>query len=270
MMTRELNGDTRLSPADRLRYLWRNTLRWLGDVGRGPATTPFAPNWAACAPLFVGQSPSRLITEAFIQTLPTRLSPRDIEVLELGCGSGSMVLRLARLGYSGRYVGVDIDNRFAKTLPEAVPFERTFVQTDAHSYMPPRPIDLVFSLSALEHIPNDDDLVKRIGTFVARGGIQLHIVPAGAALPLYLWHGWRQFTPRMLRDRFGEEGTEIYRIGGVGSFLVHLVTLTPEIFIGNVIRRRATRLYRGLVRVGLRVDRALPFLPAAYVVLKRI
>ena len=229
-MTHEISGDVRLSTSDRLRYLWRNAHRNLSSLGRGPTTRPFRPQVDAI-PSIGGQSPSRYLTEAFIATELARLLPPTgpVEVLEIGCGSGSMAARLERVGYHGRYVGADISNRFKM---DTGPLERIFYHGDANDVEPRDPINLLISVSALEHIPNDTALICRLSGYMERG-IQLHFVPARAALATYLWHGYRQYSPADLAERFG--ATEIIRLGGFGSFLLHLIVITPEMLFGRFV-----------------------------------
>lgn len=266
--TAEISGDIRLSLGDRLRYLWRNAVRNLSSLGRGPATRRFTPP-ASSLESITAQSPSRLLTEACFASILTRTLPagRPIEVLEIGCGSGSMAGRLARLGYRGNYVGIDVDDRFRRELTEGFG-TASFVHTDAHLYQPPHPVDLIVSVSALEHIPRDAELIRRLPGYMAPGGLELHAVPAGPALIAYLWHGYRQYTPAALSARFGSERTEIIRLGGLGSFLLHVLVITPEIFVRRFVRARAPGFYRLLLRGALTLDRVLPFCPTGYVVVR--
>lgn len=265
-MLTEISGDIRLSIADRLRYLWRNGIRSLLSLGRGPATRPFHCSAGMLTPVST-QSPSRYLTEAFIATELPRLLPTDrpIEVLEIGCGSGSMAARLEKLGYNGAYAGVDIRDRFR---PTARAFSQTFVCGDAHDIMPRKAIDLMISVSALEHIPRDAELIHRLSRHMGAGGVQLHFVPARAGLITYLWHGYRQYSPSDLAERFGAQA-EIIRLGGFASFVLHLVLIAPEMLFGRFVRARAPALYAMLLRAALTADRALPVCPTAYAVIKR-
>ena len=264
----EISGDVRLSLGDRLRYLWRNGVRNISGFARGPATRRFTPA-VECLTNITTQSPGRLLTEAcFAVTMEhAQQKGRPIEVLEIGCGSGSMAGRLARLGFRGNYVGIDVDDRFRVERTEGFGTAK-FIHTDAHLYEPARPIDLLVSVSALEHIPRDGDLIRRLSQHMAPGGLEFHAVPAGPALVAYLWHGYRQYTPASLGERFGSDGTQIIRLGGLGSFLLHVLVITPEIFVRRFVRARAPGLYRALLRGALTVDRVLPICPTGYVVVR--
>ncbi|MGE3149573.1 MAG: class I SAM-dependent methyltransferase [Pseudorhodoplanes sp.] len=263
---KELNGDGPLAPRERLTYLWRNAWRNLRATSWGK-THRFVPRGITAADVNQ-RSPSRLLTDCFIMSMLPRLFPVNaIDMLEIGCGSGSMMRRLAALGYSGTYVGVDIGSRFEEN--HGTSFRARFVQSDAHLYAPPQPINFLFSFSALEHIANDEALIARLSPFVRRGGAQMHVVPAAAGLWIYLWHGYRQYTAADLEARFGEDA-RIYRIGGVGSLLVHFLFITlPEVFTGRSLRRGAPGVYAWIVLGGLTIDRVLPFFPSALVVFKQ-
>jgi SAM-dependent methyltransferase len=266
MAASELNGDDRLSPRDRLRYLWRNACRNFWARGRAKSQSFLA---RGISPDDIRErSPSRFLTALFIRRRLIQLfPPHPINIVEIGCGSGSMMQRLFDLGYTGTYIGIDIDDRFERD--HGTDFKAAFLQADAHQFQPPHPVDLLFSFSALEHIDRDDELIARLSGFMKPGGVQVHIVPAAAGLFIYLWHGYRQYRPADLVKRFGDEA-EIYRLGGVGSFLVHLVAITvPEILLRLPIRKTFPDAYARLVLAGFAIDRVLPVFPSAFVVFKQ-
>ena len=266
----EISGDVRLSAGDRIRYLLHNARRNLSALGRGPRTRMFYPDLRRARDIMTAQSPGRLSTELFIEAeLPKLLAPGHIEALEIGCGAGTMAFRLAQLGYGGRYTGVDIHDRFRRDHPPAFPFEVEYRLMDAHVFEPARPVNLLFSNSTLEHVPEDGALIEHLSRFFAPGGVELHVVPSGASLASYLWHGFRQYTPAALAARFGAD-IEIVRIGGFASFVLHIVFITgPEILLGRSLRKAAPAIYRTCLRGALRLDRIMPFCPTAYAAVRR-
>ncbi len=259
----EINGDDRLAAADRLAYLGRNLMRNLAGA--------FAPltmrAWRS--PPGVARniySPSRCLTEAFIRhQLPSLLDVGEISVLDVGCGSGRASALLAGAGYRGRYTGIDVENRFAEGTGGA--FARRFIHGDAHDAAGQGPFDLILSISALEHIPNDGRLIARFDDMLTPGGAQVHFLPAPAGLLVYLWHGYRQYGARAIAERFGASGTEVYRLGGLASFLLHLIVITgPEIFLSLSPRKRFPRWYAFKLALCLRLDQWMPVLPVTHVV----
>jgi 2-polyprenyl-3-methyl-5-hydroxy-6-metoxy-1,4-benzoquinol methylase len=266
----EICGDGAMTAGNRFRYLWQNLCRNLATLGRGPAARSFFPDLARARTAMTGQSPSRLITNVFIDTeLPKLIPPRRLDVLEVGCGAGAMADRLAALSYSGTYTGVDIQDYFKRGRPEGFPFAIEFHKADAHVFSPAKPIDLMVSVSTLEHIPHDTQLIGRFPAFFNPGGLEVHVVPAGSSLLPYLWHGFRQYTPAKLAARFGPD-VELVKIGGLGSLLLHTIVITaPEMFLRRSPRKVFPGVYAGMMRAALHIDRLLPVCPTAYAVIRR-
>ena len=266
--SREINGDDRLGMADRLTYLWRNLRRNLVGGGASLAMRTWRPPPGIPLDIY---SPSRCLTEAFIRhRLPSLLGLGEVSVLDVGCGSGRASALLAGAGYGGRYTGIDVENRFAAEKWAGKAFETRFIQGDAHDATADGPFDLILSISALEHIHDDARLIARFESMLAPGGVQVHFLPAPAGLLVYLWHGYRQYGARAIAERFGVEGTEVYRLGGLASLLLHLIVITgPEIFLSLSPRRRWPRWYVFKLALCLRLDSWMPFLPVIHVVCRR-
>jgi len=261
----EINGDTKLSAGQRLRYFWDNILRNLSDGGGGKLIT----HYRIPGDFDKGSlgSPVRVVTEAFLlQRVPEMFPPGTVRVLVVGCGSGSLSDKLADVGYVGDYVGVDIDNRFLENTSHPQAFTRRFVQTDAHAFCDPAPYDLVVSICALEHIPNDDRLVSNLEGMVGETGLQVHFLPSGWALFLYLWHGFRQYTAGRIARQPTTQNMSIYSLGGLPSFLVHFIFITvAEAVLKVQLRRHWPDFYRWCRNGAMRMDRFMPFVPIGYV-----
>ena len=211
-------------------------------------------------------SPSRILTEAFIKSrLPQLITPKRIRVLEIGCGSGRLCSVLAELGYSGEYVGLDIDDRFTHT--QVSGFQSNFIFGDAHAFDPGNEkFDLIISVSALEHIPQDALLIDKLPSWLASGGMELHFLPSSTSLLLYLWHGWRQYPLPQVGNLFGSHAVAT-SLGGVSSSIVHFIFITVgEILVPIRARQRLRWLYQPLLGWALMLDRLLPFFPSMHVV----
>ncbi len=270
----EINGDLRLGAADRVRYLAGNLMRNLRGAF-APATIRYwrYPDSLLRAAALGPASPGRLLSEAFIRhELPKLVPPRPLEVLDIGCGSGRMAKLLAEAGYSGDYTGIDPADRFrAQEWPEASRFRLSFVQGDAHTVLPGSSFDLIVSLSALEHIPDDARLIRRLNGLLAPGGLQIHFVPSTWGLLVYLWHGYRQYGAAAIAERFDRENTTLYKLGGLGSFLVHWSLITmPEYLLRTSFRSKWPRAYDRLLRAGFSLDRAAPFMGSIYAILQPV
>lgn len=256
-----------MSVGDRLRYMFVNFARNF-DFRKSPIEpTRFCmPRESRTSGL---ASPSRALTEAFLyRQLPQLLPVGEVRILDIGCGAGGLVGLLAELGYSGSYLGIDIQDEFDRT--EQPGFKKNFLVLDAHRYQPEERFHLVISISALEHIPDDVKLIARLGEFVLPGGLQLHFVPSEWALPVYLWHGYRQYTAASLSERFGVDGTSVFSLGGAASFLLHLAFITVwEILLRFSLRRRLSVIYTRLLDSCLRADCYLPALATFHAVVWR-
>ncbi len=262
----ELSGDTRLPPLDRIRYLVRNLRRNLDTPGKSLPTRLFCRGQVGASE--GTPSPGRLLGQIFVQEeLPRLLSNPSIRVLDIGCGSGRMCDLLAQVGYRGTYVGVDIGDRFSREADSSDGFVRRFVHGDAHDLPESETYDLVFSNSALEHIPDDCRLLDKLGGLVMPGGMQVHIVPSGWGLMLYLWHGYRQYPLSRIKKLFSADAMQVFRLGGLCCFLLHFVFISfGEIVLRLKLRAKFPRAYRALLNKALVIDRVLGICPGMYIV----
>ncbi len=268
----EINGDMSLGTADRVRYLAGNLTRNLRGAF-APTTIRYwrHPDGLLGKTALGSASPGRLLSEAFIQhELPRLVAPRSLRVLDIGCGSGRMAKLLAEAGYSGDYLGIDPQDRFrAQEWTEASRFELRFLQGDAPAVLPGSSFDFIVSLSALEHIPDDARLIRCLNKLLAPGGLQIHFVPSTWGLFVYLWHGYRQYGAAAIAKRFDRNSTTVYKLGGLGSFLVHWSFITlPEHLLRASFRSKWPRAYDRLLRAGLSLDRAAPFMGSIYAILQ--
>lgn len=263
----ELSGDLRLGAAQRLRYLAANLARNLRSCATVLRTQrcPGRPRLADAG----GASPSRLYSQHFLDTmLPALLPPGRVDVCEIGCGSGSLCRRLAALGYSGSYTGIDIADRFARAPVEG--FEVAFAKADVNTWTADRRFDLIVSVSALEHMADDAALVARLRGWLKPGGLQVHLVPTSWGLPLYLWHGYRQYSRRAIAARFRRERLTVYRLGGAIGFAVHFLFITVgETLLRADLRRRLPRAYAGALALS-RADAGIGCVPPTlYAIVER-
>jgi len=269
-MTDELSGDGRLTPANRLRWLAINALRNLrGAFARVPSETARPGADVVKAARAWAGSPSRLVSDEVVRLeLARQFGGRHVTIVDIGCGSGGARRHFEAAGLTGDYLGIDIEDRFdrGRVWPG---LSSRFVRVDAHDARLPA-CDLVFSFSALEHIPDDGRLIARLRDALKPGGAQIHVVPAGGALVAYLWHGYRQYNRLALARRFDLSRTRVIKVGGLASLALHAAWIAlPEIILGRSLRRAMPGLYGRLVATSIRLDRLLPFGPTNYVVIER-
>ena len=157
---------------------------------------------------FVGR---RRIFLALLDRYLGRDTSPDRRLLDIGCGTGTMLRHLARYG---RVDGIDAD-------PAAVRFcEERGISTVQQAETPPIPhpdglFDLVTAFDVLEHVDSDSDLLAEIRRVLVPGGVFVASVPAFR----FLWgnqdeisHHRRRYTAAMLRGRFAAAGLELERI----------------------------------------------------------
>lgn len=253
---RKLSGDVRLTIGQKTCWLLDNFFEGIAGYGSGRS----AVFWHSATLASSDASPSRKMIDEFLHDHLLHLLPqKHITVLDIGCGTGYIYKRLSDIGYELDYTGLDVYKRTA--FDKNVPGGR-FVLGKIEEFQPDRHFDLVISNTCLEHVEDDTAGVRKALTL---GDTQIHIVPTFWSLPLYLWHGYRQYTPKSLSALFGEHG-EIYRLGGVFSFFLHffLVTIPQRLRTPLLFRKYAW--YSSACRVANELDTLLPWMSVMYVI----
>lgn len=210
------------------------------------------------------------MTEAYLhRRLPELLTNKTIRVLEIGCGSGRLCRILGEIGYRGEYVGIDILDRFERV--ETPGFTTSFWQGNAHDFSPgEQRFDLIVSISALEHIPQDDVLIDKLPQWLSPRGLELHFLPSGWGLLAYLWHGWRQYPLRCIGQRFGSTAI-VSPLGGLSSSVLHMCFITlGEMLLSLRVRARLPNTYKYLLGKCLALDRFLPGVVTMYAVRRTV
>jgi SAM-dependent methyltransferase len=260
---KEISGDNLPGKLDKAKYLFYNTLRGItGNVSR-IRSKQFHPG-----ELRTGKgSPGRKYLDSFLsQELPRLIPIGKIDVLDIGCGSAYSRGILTHLGYEGTYTGIDVHKHkhFDRNGTES--FQSFFVESKIEDFQTDKKFDLVLSVTALEHIENDADAVFRCERLLEPDGRQIHIIPTFWSLFLYLWHGYRQYTPKRIKALFDQERCEVYKLGGLLSFLLHISFITIPVFILKTDKLRDLLLYQRLIEFCNKVDRLLPICCSLYVV----
>ncbi|HLN19088.1 MAG TPA: methyltransferase domain-containing protein [Patescibacteria group bacterium] len=110
----------------------------------------------------------------FVLNKITELAPRNGCLLDMMCGPGKLLGRIARARPDLRLVGVDIDEQYINygrlTYPQV-----TFQVGNVLSWSPPTTIDMVICTGALHHVPYDiqEIAISNIGSFIAEGKIAI-------------------------------------------------------------------------------------------------
>jgi SAM-dependent methyltransferase len=155
------------------------------------------------------------ILDRYLTAAPAR---RSRKILDVGCGTGTMIRELMRFG---RAEGIDADaaaidfcrRRGIEAVRQASSLSLPY---DASSF------DLVTALDVLEHLDDDRTMLEEIRRVLRPGGTFLLSVPA---YPL-LWgaqdeisHHRRRYVSREVKQRLTEAGFDIQRLSYFNTFL---------------------------------------------------
>ena len=217
-------------------------------------------------------SPSRTVCDLFWMRAPWARMARELgplRIADLGCGSGEYGVKYSQ--WSGaaiaRYVGLDLQRhpRWSE-LTRAYPFMDFRVgDMERLDELIPPDTNVIVSQSALEHVRDDLACVARLHAFASRVRHplwQLHLVPSQACLPLYLWHGYRQYTPRTLSEAtqvFAGSRRWVVRLGGAACNRLHWKFVTwPLMRRQGDMRNRSPESYRAALASAIAQDMTSP------------
>jgi len=284
-----LNGDGHLGPAQRVAYLLLNARRNRLPYSHVDSELTIVDFHCAMALERLDElpgtpSPSRALSDLFWMHLPWQRMVRELgplHVLDLGCGSGQYGERLPRWseGRIVRYVGVDLEAH--RDWPRLVS-NRSSVEFHAGNIedidrLMPADTNVIVSQSAMEHVTNDMRVFEHVHAYAHRAGrplLQIHLLPSAACLWLYLWHGYRQYTPRRLTPittLFADCSQRLLvRLGGSACNALHLRWITWPVLVRRTVDPRdlQTTEYRRVLAKAIAEDMRRPQLsPAFYALL---
>jgi SAM-dependent methyltransferase len=157
------------------------------------------------------------------------------DVLDIGCGAGNMVHHLSRYG---RVKGIEVDAR-----PVAMAQARGYDvrQADAtHGIpFPDASFDLVTALDVIEHVDEDESILREACRVLRPHGILAITTPAFQWLWSYndVLNGHKhRYTPRELRERVERTGFRIRRLT-FGFFFVFPMS-APLILLRNRLGKK--------------------------------
>lgn len=246
----QLNADKGLSKFQKITYL---ILNWVNNLFpyyylderikfKEFSDYPWQKEWGMT---YKSSSAARKTSDLFWRCLPWEDIEKElgeIHVFDTGCGHGNYSLRLDS-GSGGKiksYTGID-----AKRRPNWDTLEKEhpnfhFIETNSNNILPliPKNTNLFITQSAIEHFDEDLAFFEQIREFISkhkRPIIQIHLFPGAITLPLYLYHGLRQYTPRTISKitRIFPEAKEITLtgLGGKSSRKIHFKYFTWPVLI---------------------------------------
>ncbi len=245
----EICGDDHLTKLQVLRYIYLNFFRGL----LGYRTRLKTKKYPVAITVTTGQSPMRAYNNRFFETYLRRFisERKNVDLLEIGCGTGTLHRTLNKINFSGNYTG--IDKRESKHWKTRRSEKSRFICTSIENFETDKTFDLIVSYNAMEHIERDDLMMEKCKKMIKSDGIQIHTVPSFWSLLLYLDHGYRQYYPENIKRIFGEK-CEVYRLGGFFTMLVHFVFITIPALCRITLQPRNTVLYRKCVGFSSMLD----------------
>jgi Methyltransferase domain len=235
----EFSADTGLAKHEAVAWLALNTVRALHGEMRGTgrlsvkppisvAPGPVAWDWLK-GRADLSSSPGRILAVDLVVRVcrvVNAYSQGPIHVLDLGCGSGLDFDLFER--HLNRFVGytrVDIIEHQSWAALRERGAEMIVARAEEFVTRLDRRFEfgLVHSNSALEHMRDDGAVIQALALLATQAShpvAQMHVVPASAALPLYLHHGFRNYSRRDaadLADALGGDHATVIRTVLEGS-----------------------------------------------------
>jgi SAM-dependent methyltransferase len=172
-------------------------------------------------------------------------------VLDLGCGAGQLAHHVATAG-AAEVVGVDVSERMlalarADWAHPRVTFRREAIEEVA---FPPERFDLIVSSLVLHYVDDYAGLVRRIGGWLASGGVLVYSTEHPIFTARLPGDGWvlddAGRRTRWALDRYADEGAR------------EETWFVPDV---RKVHRTFATLINGLVEAGLTVERVVEPIP---------
>jgi SAM-dependent methyltransferase len=149
-------------------------------------------------------------------------------LLEVGCGTGFVLHAIRRAFPSLPLTATDALPGGLAVAAHRVP-DATFIQQDARDVEPGESFDVVCVFDVLEHIPEDEEVLRRLYAATAPSGLLLITVPQHPQL----WsriddasHHVRRYRRHELRDRVMRAGFAPLRVTSFVTVLLPLLALS--------------------------------------------
>jgi len=121
-----------------------------------------------------------------------RKLPKDIDILDVGCGSGRLLHGLRSLGFTGRLIGVDAFLERNQTFDNHVEIRKA----DLTSFADAKGFDLISLMHTFEHVAKQEESLNAIKRLLKPGGLCVISIPIVGSEQ---WHRfgtqWVQMDP---------------------------------------------------------------------------
>jgi SAM-dependent methyltransferase len=167
---------------------------------------------------------NRVLCSDFLAERAAALLGEGARLLDLGCGPGEYSVFLASLLNYRSYLGIDVVpfESWARASNERTSFRAASLGTVPIDVSD---IDAVFSISALEHMRFDKQVLLDLHASEPRRLRHLHLIPGVTSFFQYRAHGYRRYTLAYVRA--------LVDLPGISNLRVHA--------LGNAVSRRCVR-----------------------------
>lgn len=178
------------------------------------------------------------VRNQIISTVAARLvnelgpTPR---LLEVGCGNGNVLRALKDLWPRASVIGLDLFDEGLRHTRQRCQCETK--QGDIRRVkFPDASFDFIGIFDVLEHLPDDEDVLRILHSLLAPGGVLLLTVPACPSL----WSYFDEAAGHCRRYQSGELDEKLRRNGFQAAYLTHfMTTIFPLLWFKRRKRQRA-------------------------------
>jgi trans-aconitate 2-methyltransferase len=122
----------------------------------------------------------------FVDLLAGVNLPGATEIVDLGCGTGSLTAELSRRWPGAHVVGVDTSaEMLAEGRSREIPGRLEFELADLRDFEPEEPLDIIVTNATLQWVPDHLPVLARLASFVRPGGVLALQVPGNFGEPTH-------------------------------------------------------------------------------------
>ena len=163
-----------------------------------------------------------LLARSKLRQIEALMPPGTRRLLDYGCGTGTWLTQLRRLGCDLDMIGTDVfEGPLSALRAEGIPAYRCDEET-LLQHVEPASVGVVHLFHVIEHVPSPKRVLARLGEALAPGGVILGQTPNCASVGCRfwgeLWNQWHAphhfvvFTDRTLRRHAESVGLEVAAI----------------------------------------------------------